>query len=217
MPVPLKPRDDYSAAALRKLGPLHLTVGDRRPLYIEKIYQSADIVVGNGFPSGYYLGVQANNLPGWTVWSQLFNQFKIEHAEVIVTPTATCPVLSSAVLGTTNVFTGNIHSSISPYNISPPSSAAAVMNDDAYVMSRQVDTLRRSFKPFLLADINDSLVAADTTTFNRWMSCADAGNASFGGIRLFFDAQTSPPHALANGFVFHVYVRMTIGFREPVE
>ena len=200
-----KAKSKYSRQPLNK-------VGASRPVVIKKIFEGDNLQVGSvgGSGAGYFVGFTPDQLPSWSTYASLYERFKIYKIKFSIEPTTDNNSMVDAVTAN-RLYIQSVHSCISYLNTTAPSLATDIMNDTTYKRTRGCRKHVRTLYPRMTVDINDSVVASDTTLMNRWLSTSDGYNANMNGLRIYLDSVSSIN--LAYPIVYNVYVTYTIGFR----
>lgn len=186
------------------------SLGTAKPIIVTKIFQLSNLTVGAaaGAGAGYYLSFIPNTFPGWTSYSNLYEQFKLLKVKVRIEPTVNMNSMIDQT-GATKMFINSIHSTIDYYNTAAPSSAGDLFNDSTYKRTRGTRNHVRTVYPKLVYDINESIIDTDNTTINKWFSISSTADASYLGLRVYID----PVSNVVAPIEYNCYYVMTIGFR----
>lgn len=187
-------------------------MGDSRPIWYKKSFLSDDLTVGNvaGAGAGFYLQFQPNQLPAWSTYAALYEQFYLKKINVRIEPTFNGSLMVDSVAGAI-LYIQNIHSTIDQLNLTPPTNGSQLINDSTYKRTRNIKVHSRTFYPKMQMDINESVIDTDTTLINKWMSTTNTADAYYYGLRVYIDPVSSV--VLPSNVRYNVFVTYTMGFK----
>lgn len=162
-----------------------------------------------------YLGVQVfalSDLPSYTEFTSLYDQYQICAVKVEFTPKAgSAAPLQSGTSG--SVFFGSFHTAIDYDDNTPPASANELMQYGNYRRTRQQQKHSRYIKPAWLAQTYETaLTTGYATQWKKWLSTTDPSIPHY-GLKIVADPVTYTGTTSLLEMKYDVYIKYYLRFR----